>query len=124
MNTYLTSFNRSTCVKTYLGVSVASFLGYSICTMKSSDNLSWTKCTTILLSSLLKSLLWPVSVPYYGYKCISANSSGSRCINQNKKCGTGDSDNTDNDLDSGSGSGSDSDSGSDSGSDNDSNHSS
>ena len=48
----------------YVGMTTMSFLGYCICSVRKNPDLSWKELGKIVLKSLLKSAIWPLSLPY------------------------------------------------------------
>lgn len=71
---YMPTFASSRLFNAYLGLSAFTFIGSTICEIRASkETVSWRALGKILAISLLRGILSPVSLPYYGVKCIKSN---------------------------------------------------
>lgn len=57
----------------YFGMTTATFLGYCICSIKKKKDFGWKELGKVFLTSLLKSTIWPITLPYDVYRCIDSN---------------------------------------------------
>lgn len=102
MNYNVSSVTNSKSFRIYSALAGVYLIGSSICEIrKNRKNRENNNCTSILKMlgcNILKSLVWPVSLTWYGSKCIATNKS---CrANSSGSCTNSNSDNNDSNNDS------------------------